>query len=54
MTPPKAKFDIAGLENCPLSNKCQSPQMQAHRLQARQFHTFYRHVMAEPPLHRVG
>jgi len=45
-TPSKAKFDIAGVDSCPLSNNCGSPQMQAHRLRTRQLHSFYRHMLA--------
>jgi hypothetical protein len=47
-TPPKEKFNIAGLDTCPRSNNCGSSQMQAHRLQAHQFHSFYRHLAAQP------
>ena len=38
---PAAKFDIAGLDVCPMSKNCQQPSMQNHRLRTRQFHTFY-------------
>jgi len=39
-TPPKAKFDIHGVDKCPKSAQCGSQQMQAHRLHNRMHHTF--------------
>ena len=43
---PAAKFNIAGLDTCPMSSQCNSQQMQGHRLRTRQLHTFYSHVKA--------
>lgn len=45
-TPPADKFKIAGVQQCPRSNKCGSQDKQAHRMRSRQLHTFYRYHKA--------
>jgi hypothetical protein len=46
-TPPAAKFNVSGVDVCPRAQNCGSSSRQLRRLQARQFHTFYRHHLAE-------
>jgi len=38
-TPPAAKFKIAGMAACPMSNKCQQSKMLAHHMANRNYHT---------------
>ena len=38
---PSDKFEIVGLDVCPMSKKCQSPQNQLHRLRTRQLNGFW-------------
>ena len=45
---PAAKFDIHGVDECPLDPKCGSPLRQLRRLALRQHHTFARHQEMVP------
>jgi hypothetical protein len=48
------KFKIAGLDACPMSNKCSSPQMQHHRLRTRRLRDFWAHeeLLSNDHVHR--
>jgi len=51
--PPASKFGIAGLATCPQSANCGSNANQAFRLQQKQYHSFYSHVLSTEE-HRAG